>query len=61
MLNKLKEYRIYIEAIKIAEANMDLEKDMSELNIDKRKLEKKLINDKDIIEKVKEHANYYDR
>lgn len=61
MLDKLKEYRIYIEAIKMAEANMDLEKDMSELNIDKRKLEKKLINDRDIIEKVKERANYYDR
>ena len=61
MLNKLKEYRIYIEAIKMAEANMDLEKDMNELNIDKRKLEKKLINDRDIIEKVKERANYYDR
>ncbi len=61
MLDKLKEYRIYIEAIKIAEANMDLEKDMSELNIDKRKLEKKLINDRDIIGKVKERANYYDR
>lgn len=61
MLDKLKEYRIYIEAIKMAEANMDLEKDMNELNIDKRKLEKKLINDRDIIEKVKERANYYDR
>ena len=61
MLDKLKEYRIYIEAIKIAEANMDLEKDMSELNIDKRKLEKKLINDRDIIGNVKERANYYDR
>lgn len=58
MLDKLKEYKVYLEAIRMAEANMDLEKDMRELNIDKRKLEKKLINDRDIIEKVKERANY---
>ena len=61
MLDKLKEYRIYIEAIRMAEANMDLEKDMKELDIDKKKLEKKLVNDIDIINKVKESVNYYDR
>ncbi len=61
MLDKLKEYKVYLEAIRMAEANMDLEEDMKELDIDKKKLEKKLVNDIDIINKVKESVNYYDR
>lgn len=61
MLDKLKEYKVYLEAIRMAESNMDLEEDMKELDIDKKKLEKKLVNDIDIINKVKESVNYYDR
>lgn len=57
MLNDLKEYREFLKAIKVAEANMDLESDMNSLDIDKKELKKKLINDSDIINKVREKVN----
>ena len=36
---------------------MDLESDMNSLDIDKKELKKKLINDSDIINKVREKVN----
>lgn len=57
MLNELKEYREFLKAIKVSEANMDLESDLKILDIDKKELKKKLINDSDIINKVREKVN----
>ena len=46
-----------LEAIKNAEDNNDIEKDLEISNIDKKKLEKKLINDKEIINKARDLEN----
>lgn len=47
-------YKEILEAIKISKANVDLESDMNNINLNEINLEKQLINDTEIQEKAKE-------
>ena len=53
MLYDLKVYKEIIKAIKVSQANMDLENDMNNLNLDKKELKKKLLADYEIINKAR--------
>lgn len=61
MLNDLKEYRELLKAIKVAEANINLESDLENIDIDKKELTKKLIADEEIRNKLKEKVNNNDK
>lgn len=52
MDENLKVYNLIVDAIKVSEANNDLEKDFRDIEIDKETLETKLINDTEIQEKA---------
>lgn len=54
MKDELKVYKEIVEAMKIAESNMQLEIDMRDLNVDKHVLAKKMIDDDEIQKKAQE-------
>lgn len=54
MKEELEVIKEIVEALKIAESNMQLETDMRDVNVDKHVLAKKMLNDVEIQNKAKE-------